>query len=120
MHARELPYISDYQRFKDAPVAKKLKRDTRRLLSKALQSLRCGLTAFNGFQEDGRQTAVLLHLQHASEMLIKAALAQGVTRLFDKEKKTSLGLERCLRLAGGAPVRLRTEEAGAIRALDAM
>jgi hypothetical protein len=64
---------------------------------------------------------VLLHLQHASEMLIKAALAQGVTRLFDKEKKTSLGLERCLRLAaGGAPVRLRTEEAGAIRALDAM
>jgi len=70
-----------------------------------------------------RRTAGRLRCSSTSSthLLIKAALAQGVTRLFDKETKTSLGLERCLRLAsGGAPVRLRTEEAGAIRALDAM
>lgn len=62
----------------------KLLRDARSLKSKALSSLRRGLSAFNSYEEDGRITVVLLHLQHACEMFLKAALVQARVSVFDK------------------------------------
>lgn len=41
---------------------------------KALSSVRTAMTAFNSPHDDGRPTVVLLHVQHAFEMLLKAAL----------------------------------------------
>jgi hypothetical protein len=38
-------------------------------LGKAISSIRASMTAFNSPHDDGRVTAVLLHLQHAFEML---------------------------------------------------
>ena len=58
----------------------KLKRDARSLKAKALCSLRRAVTAFNGCDEDGRVTTVLLHMQHASEMLLKAILVSTRSR----------------------------------------
>jgi hypothetical protein len=97
----------------------KLRRETRTLRSKAIASLRCGLTAFNSFNEDGRVTAVLLHLQHTCEMLLKAMLIQKRVSVFDKEISKAIGFDRCLGLAQ-AHCGITTAEAGVMRAVDAM
>lgn len=77
----------------------KLRRDARTLKSKAISSLRVGLEAFNGFSEDGRLTTVLLHLQHACEMLLKANLVQRKVNLIDHDRGHSHGFKKCLNLA---------------------
>jgi hypothetical protein len=97
----------------------KLVRDARLLKIKALSSLRSGLAAFNSFQEDGRTTSVLLHLQHACEMLLKAALVQKRVSIFDKKSATSLGFAKCVNLAQ-THCGLTTQEAGAMRAIDSL
>lgn len=75
-----------------------LVRDARTLKSKAICSLRIAMTSFNSYDEDGRVTSVLLHLQHAVEMLLKAVLCQRKAKVFDKETGKSMGFEKCLRL----------------------
>lgn len=96
--------------------------DVRALRSKAVASLRTGVTAFNGLDDDGRQTVVLLSVQHAFEMLLKAVLAAKKDKtIFDKKTQQSISLEgairRCQQLQG---VKLTEEESGTIRALDGL
>jgi len=91
------------------------------LKRKAISSMRSAMSAFNSPVDDGRVTAVLLHLQHAFEMLLKAVLVQGRIRVFDQETGRSIGFSRCLHEARtAARLRLTEEEAGALRAVDAM
>lgn len=79
--------------------------DVRTLRAKGTSSLRAGVQAFNGLEDDGRVTSVLLSLQHAFEMLLKAALlAKGDRAVFDKRKRMAIGMEasvkRCQELDG--------------------
>jgi len=83
-----------------------------------MSSLRRGLAAFNSYDEDGRVTAILLHLQHASEMLLKAALVQMRIGIFDKTGR-SHGFEKCLNLAR-SHCRLNENQAGVMRAVDSL
>lgn len=97
----------------------KLKRDAKILKAKALASVKAALSAFNSFADEGRVTSVLLHLQHAGEMLLKAALVQvGTCKVFGKDGK-SIGMAKCL---NHAPQHLRSldAECGVFRAVDAM
>lgn len=91
------------------------------LHGKALSSMRTAMTAFNSPHDDGRPTVVLLHLQHAFEMLLKAALFQGRAKVFDKKSGRSIGFEAAInhacQLAG---VKLTQDEAGTLRAIDAL
>ena len=98
----------------------KLRNETRHLKCKALSSMRSAMTAFNSLEEDGRPTRVLLHLQHSFEMLLKAALVQDKRPVFDKETGRSIGFSKCVNLGGMKPLSLTTEEAGTLRAIDAM
>lgn len=84
--------------------------------------MRAAMTSFNSPDDDGRATAVLLHLQHSFEMLLKAALVQArVPGVFDKETGRSVGFARCLHEAQEASgVKLTSDEAGALRAVDAL
>ena len=97
----------------------KLVREARTLKSKAICSMRAGMTAFNSFDDDGRVTAILLHLQHACEMLMKAVLVQNKAKVFDKTTGKSLGFEKCLRLCT-AHHGLTVDEAGVMRAIDSL
>ena len=97
----------------------KLIRDARTLKGKAMSSLRQGLSAFNSYVEDGRVTTVLLHLQHACEMLLKAALVQRRVSVFDKKSGVSLGFAKCVNLAQ-SHCGLSPEAAGTMRAIDSM
>ena len=58
----------------------KLKQEARVLRGKALSSLTVAVAAFNSPHEEGRITQVLLFLQHAFEMLLKAAWCSTVSR----------------------------------------
>lgn len=97
----------------------KLKRDARTLKQKAMASLRRGLEVFNGHDDQGRTESVLLHMQHCSEMLIKALLVQKNKQVFDKEKGTSIGLEKALNISSSSGY-ISSAQAGAIRSMDAM
>ena len=74
----------------------KLKQDSRVLKRKALASVTNAVEAFNSSHDVGRPTKVLLHLQHAFEMLLKSALVQTGTKVFDRQTGRSIGFERCL------------------------
>lgn len=102
-------------------MARRFRREAKTLRNKALASLRCGLGSFNSFHEDGRLTTTLLHLQHASEMLLKASLVQKRIGVFDKKKGTSIGFQKCVNLASQANTcRLSPSEAGTLRAIDSL
>ena len=94
-------------------------RATRTLKAKAVASLRRTVTAFNACDEDGRNTTVMLHMQHASEMLLKAILIQRRVKIFDPDQKTSIGHERCVNLAT-QHAKLTAEEAGLLRTIGAL
>jgi len=94
-------------------------RDARLLKGKALASLRRSARAFNDFDDDGRTTTVLLHLQHAFEMLLKAGLVEKKVRVFDKTKGRAISFDKCVRL-GSEHLRLSEEQCGLLRAVDAL
>ncbi|WP_341250058.1 hypothetical protein [Euzebya pacifica] len=96
-----------------------MRRSAKPLLDKALSSLRRPIGSFNGLDDDGRTTSVLLHLQHAFEMLLKAGLEQRRVRLFERSSGRSKGMDKCINLAQ-EHLQLTDEEAGTIRAIDAL
>lgn len=98
-----------------------MKASARELHRKALSSMRTAITAFNSPHDDGRSTAVLLHLQHAFEMLLKAALVQSGVKVFDKDTERSIGFESAVRQAQQLPgAKVKDTEAGTLRAIDAL
>jgi hypothetical protein len=97
----------------------KLKREAKTLKAKATASLKRALEVFNNHDDDGRPETVLLLLQHASEMLTKALLVQKSQNVFDKEKGTSVGIEKVINIAQSNGW-LNATQAGAIRVIDAM
>ncbi|WP_291408835.1 DUF3644 domain-containing protein [Actinophytocola sp.] len=104
----------------------KLKQESRVLKQKALDSLVTSIEAFNAPREQGRVTRVLMNLQHAFEMLLKAALVQtGEKNIFDKQTGRSIGFDRCLGLAAANTIIKLADadadaDAGTLRAIDAM
>lgn len=97
----------------------KLRRESRTLLMKSIASLRRGLTAFNSFDDDGRVTSVLLHLQHSCEMLLKAMLVQRRINVFDKDMSKAIDFNDCLGRAQ-AHCGVTAEEAGVMRAIGSL
>ncbi|MFC0487158.1 hypothetical protein [Sinomonas atrocyanea] len=66
-------------------------------------------------------TIVLLCVQHAFEMLLKAILDFKKARVFDKKSQKSISLENAVRLCQQLDgVQLSDEEAGTIRVLDSL
>jgi hypothetical protein len=100
-------------------VMKRLRRDARILKAKAIASLRRAASAHNSYEEEGRSTTVLLHLQHAFEMLFKAGLVEKRVRIFDPQMGRSISFEKAIKL-GQEHLRLSDEEAGTARAVDAL
>ena len=95
--------------------------NVRVLRGKAVASLKNGVTAFNSLEDAGRLTTVLLSFQHAFEMLLKGALDSKKVQVFDRRSGKSIGLERAINLAQQTEgIKLTDDEAGTIRALDAL
>jgi len=95
------------------------RREAGLLKARALASLRSAATAFNGMHDDGRTCQVLRDLQHAFEMLLKAALVQRRVSVFDKKVGIAIGFEKCVNLAC-EHLQLTADQAGTLRAIDAL
>jgi hypothetical protein len=97
----------------------RMRREARVLKFKAIRSLRRSAEAFNSFDDEGRVTAVLLHLQHSFEMLLKAALVERHLPVFDEAQGKAIGFNRCVNL-GAESLGITEDEAGLLRAVDAL
>lgn len=102
----------------------RLRQEVKVLKAKAIASLRSSVSAFNDPDDEGRHTRVLLTLQHAFEMLLKAALVHTQQRgesVFDKKSGRSIGFEKCIAIATErSAIKLTDSEVGVLRAIDAM
>ncbi len=97
---------------------KRMRRQARWLYEKALASLQASVVAFNSPLDSGRQTQVLLHLQHAFEMFLKAALVEERTKVFDPRTGRSIGFDKCIaHSVNSNSIRLTDSEAGSLRAI---
>jgi hypothetical protein len=96
-----------------------VRRISTQLQRKALSSLKRAISAFNSTEDDGRQTVVLLHLQHAAEMMLKAGLTNQRVAVFDKKSGRSIGFDRCLNLAN-EHLQIEASDSGVLRTIDSL
>jgi hypothetical protein len=77
-----------------------MRRETRRLRSKALHSLTVGIDHFNASSDIGRTDAVLISLDHSLEMMLKAAILHRGGAIRDSpDAKETIGFDACVRRA---------------------
>lgn len=74
-----------------------MKREPKLLLDKACNSLLLSIELFNRPQDRGRVSGVLIHLDHAFEMLLKAAILSRGARIRERRAKETVGFDACVR-----------------------
>jgi len=74
-----------------------MKREAKLLLPKAISSLRLSIDHFNSSSDIGRTEAVLILLDHAFEMLLKASLIERGAQIRGKGENNTIGFDHCLR-----------------------
>lgn len=76
-----------------------MKREARLLLSKGIASLILSVENFNKADDLGRTSTVLILLDHAFEMLLKAAILHRGGRIREKRARETIGFDACVRRA---------------------
>jgi hypothetical protein len=88
-----------------------MKGEARLLLGKAADSLLLGIEKFNCPFEPGRVTAVLIFLDHAFEMLLKASILQRGGRIRKRGAPETIGFDACVRVGlSDGKIKFLTEE----------
>src|SRR4029077_21275188 len=76
-----------------------MKKESRILLEKAVSSLILSIEHFNRPSDRGRSEAVLIFLDHAFEMFLKAAILHRGGRIREKRAKQTIRFDDCVRKA---------------------
>lgn len=88
-----------------------MKRESRLLLDKACDSLVLSVEFFNRPHDRGRVSSSLILMDHAFEMLLKAAILHRGGRIREKREKQTIGFDACVRRGlSDAKIKLLTEE----------
>ncbi len=88
-----------------------MKRESRMLLAKAQDSLVLAVELFNRPSEAGRVCSVLILLDHAFEMLLKASIVQRGGRIREPKAAETIGFDACVRKAfSDGPLRFLNDE----------
>ena len=97
-----------------------MKRETKYLLRKATDSLVLSIEHFNRPSDRGRVAAVLILLDHAFEMLLKAAIVHRGGKIQKPGESQTIGFDECLRkgLSDGRIKFLREEQVQQLQALN--
>lgn len=97
-----------------------MRRDTRKLKSKAIDSIVLAIELFNRPDERGRSTAVLISADHAFEMLLKAIIHQRGGVIRKRRDANTIGFKECVQLCRHEPsIRcLGSEQEVTLRALN--
>jgi len=99
-----------------------MKGEARLLLDKASDSLLLAIEKFNCPFERGRVTSVLISLDHAFEMLLKAAILHRGGRIRKRGASETLGFDACVRtgLSDGKVKFLTDEQAFTLQMLNGL
>ena len=99
-----------------------MKRESRLLLAKAVDSLVLGIEHFNRPWDRGRVDAVLILLDHSFEMLLKAATLHRGGAIRKPREKQTIGFDECLRkaLSDGEVRFLNQEQVLQLQALNTL
>lgn len=76
-----------------------MKREVKKLLQKAIDSLILSIEIFNRPNDTGRRTASLIFMDHSFEMLLKAAIVHKGGSIWEKDSPNTIGFDKCLRIA---------------------
>ena len=76
-----------------------MKREPKLLIAKACDSLVLSIELFNRPNDRGRVSSTLIQLDHAFEMLLKAAILHRGGRIRDNRAKETIGFDACVRRA---------------------
>lgn len=88
-----------------------MRKQARLLLERALNSLLLAIEHFNRPSDRGRIEAVLIHLDHSFEMLLKAAILHLGGRIREPRAKQTIGFDKCVRkCVSDAKVKCLTED----------
>lgn len=74
-----------------------MRREPRLLLEKACDALVLSVELFNRPHDRGRVSSTLIQLDHAFEMLLKAAILHRGGRIREKRAKETIGFDACVR-----------------------
>lgn len=88
-----------------------MKREAKLLLEKACDSLLLSIELFNRPHDRGRVSGTLIQLDHAFEMLLKAAILHRGGRIRERRARETIGFDACVRrgLSDGR-IKFLTEE----------
>lgn len=88
-----------------------MKREVRLLHSKSIDSIILSIEHFNRPYDRGRVSTVLILLDHAFEMLLKASILHQGGRIREHKARETIGFDACVRKAfSDAKVKFLTEE----------
>lgn len=88
-----------------------MKKESRLLLEKGINSLTLSIEHFNRPWDKGRTEAVLIFLDHSFEMLLKAAILHKGGKIRERRAKQTIGFDACVRKAlSDDKVRFLTKE----------
>jgi hypothetical protein len=88
-----------------------MKRETRLLFDKAVDSLILSIEHFNRPWDRGREEVVLILLDRSFELLLKAAIVHKGGKIRDSRAKETIGHDKCVRKClTEAPVKCLTED----------
>lgn len=88
-----------------------MKRETRILLTKAIDSLIVSIDSFNSPWDRGRIEAFLIMMDHSFEMLLKAAILHRNGRIREKGEINTIGFDTCIRRGLSSPgIQFLTDE----------
>ena len=99
-----------------------MKREARLLLDKSVDSLLVCIEHFNRPDDRGRVTTVLIHLDHAFEMLLKASIIHRGGRIRDRGAPLTIGFDACVRrgLSDGEIKFLTDEQALTLQVINSL
>lgn len=99
-----------------------MKRECRLLLDKACDSMILAVEHFNRPQEIGRVSTVLILLDHAFEMLLKAAILHNGGKIRERRAKQTIGFDACVRrgLSDGSVKFLSDDQALTLQSINGL
>jgi hypothetical protein len=99
-----------------------MKKEAGLLLNKAINSLILSIEHFNRPWDMGRTESILIFLDHAFEMLLKAAILYRGGKIREKRAKQTIGFDACVRkaLSDGSIRFLSNEQALSLQAINSL
>lgn len=99
-----------------------MKREAKMLLEKASDSLVIAIELFNRPHDRGRVSSTLIMLNHAFEMLMKAAILHRGGRIREKRARVTIGFDACVRrsLSDGNIKYLTEEQALTLQTINGL